>query len=44
MLKLRHDTSKDCRMCLHSTDEKRYNIYVAQIQLSFLRHCHVSAS
>lgn len=34
MLKLRHDTSKDCRMLLHSTDKKGYNIYVAQIQLS----------
>lgn len=34
MLKLRYDTSKDARMQLHFTNEKGYNIYVAQIQLS----------
>lgn len=34
MLKLRSDTSKDARMHLHFTNEKGYNIYVAQIQLS----------
>lgn len=34
MLKLRHNASKDCRVHLHPTNEKGYNIYVAQIQLS----------
>lgn len=34
MLKLRRDTSKDARMHLHFINEKGYNIYVAQIQLS----------